>query len=77
MALHAVVLLFNNKQKLSGDKQKARVKFSFGLMLLGITKLALVDAANALLWQKVVLFMGIGVFILFASFGYQKLVVKE
>jgi hypothetical protein len=42
--------------------------------LLGISKLALVDAANALLWQKVILFMGIGVFILAASFWYQKLV---
>jgi len=36
--------------------------------------LATMDAANALLWQKVILFMGIGGFILLASFWYQKLV---
>jgi uncharacterized membrane protein len=44
--------------------------------LLGIIKLALIDASNALLWQKVILFMGIGVFILAASFWYQKWVNK-
>jgi hypothetical protein len=36
----------------------------------------MIDAANALLWQKVILFMGVGAFILLASFGYQKLVTR-
>jgi len=58
------------------DRRVFTVKYSFGLILLGIIKLAVIDAANALLWQKVILFMGIGVFILAASFWYQKRVSK-
>jgi uncharacterized membrane protein len=49
------------------------VKYSFVLIGIGIAKLALIDADSALLWQKVVLFMGVGVLILAASFWYQKL----
>ena len=68
LAVHGALILFLK------DKRLTTVKYSFGLMLLGIIKLAMIDAASALLWQKVVLFMGIGVFILIASFWYQKLV---
>ncbi|MGL1958753.1 MAG: DUF2339 domain-containing protein [Colwellia sp.] len=68
LAVHGALILFMK------DRRIFTVKYSFGLILLGITKLALIDAANALLWQKVILFMGIGVFILAASFWYQKLV---
>lgn len=68
LAVHGALILFLK------DKRVTTVKYSFGLMLLGIIKLAMIDAASALLWQKVVLFMGIGVFILIASFWYQKLV---
>ncbi|WP_170309671.1 DUF2339 domain-containing protein [Litorilituus lipolyticus] len=68
LAVHGAIILFLK------DRRVFTVKYSFALILLGITKLALVDAANALLWQKVMLFMGIGVFILAASFWYQKLV---
>jgi len=68
LAIHGALILFLK------DKRMATVKFSFTLILLGIVKLAVIDAASALLWQKVVLFMGIGVFILAASFWYQKLV---
>ena len=68
LAIHGAFILFMK------DRRVFTVKYSFGLIFLGITKLALFDAANALLWQKVVLFMGVGVFILFASFWYQKLV---
>jgi len=68
LAIHGALILFLK------DKRIVTVKYSFGLILLGISKLALVDASNALLWQKVVLFMGIGVFILMASFWYQKLI---
>jgi len=68
LAVHGALILFLK------DRRITTVKYSFGLILLGIIKLAIIDASNALLWQKVVLFMGIGVFILAASFWYQKLV---
>ena len=68
LAVHGAAILFLRNRHIT------TVKYSFSLILLGIGKLALIDAANALLWQKVVLFMGIGVFILAASFWYQKLV---
>ncbi|MCJ8319015.1 MAG: DUF2339 domain-containing protein [Colwellia sp.] len=67
LAVHGALILFLK------DRRLITVKYSFILILLGIIKLALVDAANALLWQKVVLFMGIGIFILAASFWYQKI----
>ncbi len=70
LAMHGALILFLK------DRRITTVKYSFGLILLGIVKLAMIDAANALLWQKVILFMGIGVFILVASFWYQKLVSK-
>ena len=70
LAVHGATILFVK------DRRLTTVKYSFFLMLLGIVKLAFFDAANALLWQKVILFMGIGVFILAASFWYQKLVSK-
>ena len=68
LSVHGALILFLKNKRLT------RVKYSFGLILLGIIKLAMIDAVNALLWQKVVLFMGVGVFILIASFWYQKLV---
>ncbi|PKG81053.1 hypothetical protein CXF85_20035 [Colwellia sp. 75C3] len=71
LAVHGAMILFLK------DRRTATVKYSFGLILLGIVKLAMIDAANALLWQKVMLFMGIGVFILLASFWYQKISNKE
>ena len=61
------MVLFIKEQRL------INVKFAFALIFIGILKLALLDAANVLLWQKVMLFMGIGIFILGASFWYQKL----
>jgi hypothetical protein len=70
LAIHGALILFLK------DKRLTTVKYSFGLISLGIIKLAIIDAANALLWQKVILFMGVGVFILLASFWYQKLVTR-
>jgi hypothetical protein len=70
LAVHGALILFLK------DRRLTTVKYSFGLISLGIIKLAFVDAANALLWQKVILFMGVGVFILLASFWYQKLVSR-
>lgn len=71
LAIHGALILFLK------DKSLTTVKYSFVLISLGIGKLALIDAVNALLWQKVILFMGIGIFILLASFGYQKMISKE
>jgi len=68
LAIHGALILFLK------DKRLKTVQYSFGLIFLAIIKLSLFDAAHALLWQKVILFMGIGVFILVASFWYQKLV---
>jgi hypothetical protein len=70
LAIHGALILFLK------DRRLTTVKYSFSLISLGIIKLAMIDAANALLWQKVILFMGVGVFILFASFWYQKLVTR-
>jgi len=70
LAVHGALILFLK------DRRITTVKYSFVLILLGIIKLAMIDAANALLWQKVILFMGIGIFILAASFWYQKLISK-
>jgi hypothetical protein len=71
LAVHGAMILFLK------DRRLATVKYSFAIILLGIVKLALIDAANALLWQKVMLFMGIGIFILLASFWYQKISTNE
>ena len=71
LAVHGAAILFLK------NRTKMTVRYSFGLILLGIAKLALIDTANVVLWQKVMLFIGIGVFILFASFWYQKLVSKD
>jgi hypothetical protein len=67
LAAHGALMLFLK------DKSISTVKFSFSLMFLGIAKLAFIDTANALLWQKVILFIGIGLFILVASYWYQKI----
>jgi hypothetical protein len=71
LAVHGATILFLK------TRTTTTVRYSFILILLGITKLALIDTANVVLWQKVMLFIGIGVFILFASFWYQKLVSKD
>ncbi len=66
MAIHGAAILFLQA------RTPSTIKYSFLLIFLGIAKLSLIDAANALLWQKVILFMGVGIFILAASFWYQK-----
>jgi hypothetical protein len=71
LAVHGATILFLK------SRTKVTVRYSFSLILLGIAKLALIDTASVILWQKVMLFIGIGVFILFASFWYQKLVSKD
>jgi uncharacterized membrane protein len=71
LAVHGATILFLK------SRTKVTVRYSFSLILLGIAKLALIDTASVILWQKVMLFIGIGVFILFTSFWYQKLVSKD
>ncbi|PVZ66285.1 DUF2339 domain-containing protein [Pelagibaculum spongiae] len=71
LAVHGALILFLK------DRRLTTVKFSFGLIFLGIMKLALIDAENVLLWQKVMLFMGIGIFILAATFWYQKIIKRS
>ena len=51
--------------------------FALGLVFLGLLKLGFIDAANALLWQKVVLLIGIGIFMVSAAFAYQKRINKN
>ncbi|MNN92364.1 hypothetical protein D3C81_2106360 [compost metagenome] len=70
LVVHGIVILLALSDRL------IKVKFAFVLILLGIAKLALIDAANGVLWQKVVLFIGIGLFLLFSAFWYQKLLLK-
>jgi hypothetical protein len=71
LAIHGAGILFLKNRRI------ASVRFSFALVFLGIAKLALIDAAQVVLWQKVILFIGVGVFILFASFWYQRLVNQD
>ncbi|KXI27633.1 DUF2339 domain-containing protein [Paraglaciecola hydrolytica] len=47
-------------------------KFALGFVFSGLLKLGLIDAANALLWQKVALLLGIGVFMIISAFFYQR-----
>ena len=47
-------------------------KLALGFILVGLLKLGFVDAESALLWQKVALMIGIGLFMLGAAFIYQK-----
>ena len=46
-------------------------------MGLAVAKLIMVDINAALLSHKVMLFMGLGLFVLLVSFGYQKLRFTE
>lgn len=63
--VHGSALLFIHKQKMLA-------KLAIALMFIGLVKLGLVDSANAVLWQKVVLLLGIGIFMLFTAFVFQK-----
>ena len=67
LIIHGVVMLFILQ------RHAINLKASFGLMALGVAKLIMVDINTALLSHKVMLFMGLGLFVLLASFGYQKL----
>ena len=47
-------------------------KLALGFIFVGLLKLGFVDAQNAILWQKVALMIGIGLFMIAAAFIYQK-----
>jgi hypothetical protein len=71
LAAHGAAVLFLKNRHI------VTVRYGFALIAIGILKLAFIDTAQVILWQKVVLFIGIGVFILFASFWYQKIIAKD
>ena len=66
LILQGSYLFFTHKHS------KFVAKLALGFIFVGLLKLGFVDAANALLWQKVALMIGIGLFMLGAAFIYQK-----
>jgi hypothetical protein len=66
LILQGSYLFFTHKHS------KFVAKLALGFIFIGLLKLGFVDAANALLWQKVALMIGIGLFMLAAAFIYQK-----
>jgi hypothetical protein len=66
LILQGSYLFFTHKHS------KFVAKLALGFIFVGLLKLGFVDAANALLWQKVALMIGIGLFMLAAAFIYQK-----
>jgi hypothetical protein len=66
LIIHGSILLFSD----SSNKKLAKMALLY--IFAALLKLAFVDAESAILWQKVVLLIGIGCFMLFAAFVYQK-----
>lgn len=66
LILQGSYLFFTHKHS------KFVAKLALGFILVGLLKLGFIDAANALLWQKVALMISIGLFMLGAAFIYQK-----
>jgi hypothetical protein len=66
LILQGSYLFFTHKHS------KFVAKLALGFIFVGLLKLGFIDAANALLWQKVALMIGIGLFMLAAAFIYQK-----
>ncbi|WP_165905047.1 DUF2339 domain-containing protein [Parashewanella curva] len=64
---HGITLLFMI------ERSTINIRYSFACIFIGITKIALLDAKTELIWQKFVLFMGVGVVLLVSAFVYQKL----
>ncbi len=70
LAAHAIGILLLTKPNL------AAVRYAFLLIFTGVLKIAFVDAVTSTQGEKVLLFVGVGGFILFASFWYQRLLSK-
>jgi hypothetical protein len=66
LILQGSYLFFTHKHS------KFVAKLALAFIFVGLLKLGFVDAANAFLWQKVALMIGIGLFMLSAAFIYQK-----
>jgi hypothetical protein len=66
LILQGSYLFFTHKHS------KFVAKLALGFIFVGLLKLGFIDAENALLWQKVALMIGIGLFMLAAAFIYQK-----
>jgi hypothetical protein len=66
LILQGSYLFFTHKHS------KFMAKLALGFIFAGLLKLGFIDAANALLWQKVALMISIGLFMLTAAFIYQK-----
>ncbi|MCF2946647.1 DUF2339 domain-containing protein [Paraglaciecola aquimarina] len=66
LILHGSYLFFTHKHS------QFISKLALVFIGCGLAKLALVDAASAVLWQKVALMISIGIFMLAAAFVYQK-----
>ncbi len=64
--IHGSLLLFLSQE----DKKLA--KLALTMIMASLAKLGLLDVTVAELWQKVVLMIGIGVFMLLAAFFYQR-----
>jgi hypothetical protein len=71
LILQGSYLFFTHKHS------KFVAKLALGFIFVGLLKLGFIDAANALLWQKVALMIGIGLFMLCAAFIYQKRLSKS
>lgn len=70
LAIHGVFVVLQDRS------HPSVTKLGFGLLALGILKIAILDVNTTELWQKVLMFIGIGCFLLLASFWYQKLIMK-
>lgn len=70
MAIHGVFVVLQDRS------HPSVTKLGFGLLAIGIIKIAVWDVNATELWQKVLMFIGIGCFLLIASFWYQKLIIK-
>ena len=70
MAIHGVFVVLQDRS------HPSVTKLGFTLLALGICKIAILDINTTELWQKVVMFIGIGCFLLLASFWYQKMLIK-
>ena len=53
------------------------IKAALFTMSLGVAKLLLIDANSSIMIHKMMLFMGLGIFILIASFVYQRLIISN
>lgn len=70
LAIHGVIVVLQDRS------HPSVTKLGFVFLALGIIKIAILDVNTSELWQKVLMFIGIGCFLLIASFWYQKLMLK-